>query len=152
MAGMIQGTPGESRAAGTSRATQSRLCLTLHQGLHPLSLPLGVQAVEQMQPLLPELWKRPEQPLLLTASLLLPLLPHLPSQRSPQLLPSLAALLQAPCAPFLRKEQLLLLPANPRVDFTAMCPQNVQCISPVSGGRAGKPPLPQLWLSPTSGK
>lgn len=152
MAGMIQGTPSESTAAGTSRATQSRLCLTLHQGLYPLSLPL-VQAAEQTQPPLPELWKHPEQLLLLRASLLLPLLPHVPCQRSPQLLPSLTALLWVPCAPFLRKEQLLLLPGNPRVDFTAMCTQNVQCISLVSGGRAGKPSLPlQLWLSSTSGK
>lgn len=138
---MIQGTPREPTAAGNIPRHPATSVFDFAPGFVPLVFASfsggGADAAPARRAL--------EAPRAAPAPLSQPapsLLPPLPFQRSPQLLPSLPAALRAPCAPFLGKERLLLLPGNPRVDFTAMCTRNVQWSSPGSGGRAGNPPCP----------
>lgn len=89
--------------------------------------------MEQMKSMLPKLWNKPEQCRLLTASLVLPLPATLPISNHSQLLP------------FLRKEQLLLLPEI-AAWISLQCAHKISSVFPLAqvSGQGNTP-----CLSPT---
>lgn len=139
------GTPSTSTAAGNILChSVTSVCLTLGQDFCRLSLPLDVQVMGQTQSLLPKLWHHPEQPLLLTASRVLPLPGTLPTPNSsPALVSCSLPSVQFPghqLLPFLRQEQLLLLPGNPGW-ISLQCAHKISNVFPLSQvAGQGNPP------------